>query len=323
VRSSLQADPTKRGGRWVSDFVWNQNWKEALDIQDDVRRQVEEGRRAAAEGANADGKGFLSLGTKVDLNSMDVDLSAALRRRPEKEAEEKARRAAGAAAAEARRRGAPAAGGYAANPAFRGETRQWDRSGRYARKVVATPVTGPDAEEAEAQLAAERARYDELKRELQAWATGLTTVCLIATATFYGRDVAASYGAGALGGLIYLRLLHRSVDGIGAGGIGAALGSNRLLIPLILALGYNRFNTMFAEPTGLTLQLLPMLVGFFTYKGAVIARQSLVLFGELTEGAKGGAGNDVGGSSKGQEGNGEGIDVVNVDRAFNKKMLSG
>lgn len=53
------------------------------------------------------------------------------------------------------------------------------------------------------------------------------------------RDVAASYGVGALGGLIYLRLLNRSVDSVG-GGVGGALGQPRLLIPVILALGYNR-----------------------------------------------------------------------------------
>lgn len=51
--------------------------------------------------------------------------------------------------------------------------------------------------------------------------------------------MAASYGVGALGGLVYLRLLNRSVDSVG-GGVGGALGQPRLLIPVILALGYNR-----------------------------------------------------------------------------------
>jgi hypothetical protein len=44
----------------------------------------------------------------------------------------------------------------------------------------------------------------------------------------------------------------------------------------------HRFNTMASEQTGITLQFLPMLVGFFTYKAAVVAKQSLVLLGELT-----------------------------------------
>lgn len=54
------------------------------------------------------------------------------------------------------------------------------------------------------------------------------------------QDTAASYGLGALGGLMYLRLLNRSVDGMGASFLGAAGGQARLLIPVILALAYNR-----------------------------------------------------------------------------------
>jgi len=66
-----------------------------------------------------------------------------------------------------------------------------------------------------------------------------------ATYASYGREVCISYVVGALGGLIYLRLLGKSVDGvgggeIGGGGAGSVLGQPRLLIPLILALAYNR-----------------------------------------------------------------------------------
>lgn len=38
---------------------------------------------------------------------------------------------------------------------------------------------------------------------------------------------------------MYLRLLNRSVDSVG-GGLGGALSQQRLLIPVILTLGYNR-----------------------------------------------------------------------------------
>jgi ATP synthase protein I len=56
------------------------------------------------------------------------------------------------------------------------------------------------------------------------------------------QETAISYGVGALGSFMYLRMLNRSVDAFGAegGGIGAALGQPRLLIPMALALGYNR-----------------------------------------------------------------------------------
>lgn len=166
-------------------------------------------------------------------------------------------------------------------------------------------------------MAAELAEYERLKQELQAYAAGLTAICLAATFLFYGRDVSASYGVGALAGLIYLRLLNNSVDGVG-GGLGGAIGQQRLLIPLILTLGYNRYNTLAAEQVGLQLQLLPMLVGFFTYKGAVVAKQSMTLFSELSSSAAGGNGNGGGGSNSNSDAGEQGGDAASVERAFKK-----
>jgi hypothetical protein len=54
------------------------------------------------------------------------------------------------------------------------------------------------------------------------------------------QDVAASYAVGALGGLLYLRLLGRSVDSLGGDGGGGGLGQPRLLVPVILVLVFNR-----------------------------------------------------------------------------------
>ena len=45
-----------------------------------------------------------------------------------------------------------------------------------------------------------------------------------------------------------------------------------------------RWNTLKAEEVGLMLQLLPMLLGFFTYKGAVIARGGIDVFAGLAAG---------------------------------------
>ena len=80
-----------------------------------------------------------------------------------------------------------------------------------------------------------------------------------------------------------------------------------------------RYNTLVGDQTGLTLQLLPILLGFFTYKGAVIAKQSLVLFGELA-GKQQAAGGTDGGAEPAADG--EAMDVATVDRAFRKKMLN-
>ena len=69
-------------------------------------------------------------------------------------------------------------------------------------------------------------------------------VCIM-TARMYRahcvQDTAASYGVGALGGLMYLRLLNRSVDSLAASSLGAAGGQARFAIPVLLVLLYNRW----------------------------------------------------------------------------------
>lgn len=53
------------------------------------------------------------------------------------------------------------------------------------------------------------------------------------------QDLAASYGLGALGGYVYLRMLHRSVDAV-AGEGGGSSSATRLLVPVVLVLSANR-----------------------------------------------------------------------------------
>jgi ATP synthase protein I len=166
------------------------------------------------------------------------------------------------------------------------EARRMERLGRSQRRAAtaAAITAGPASPEEVARVAAEVARYESVKADFTTWTLALIGVGAATTAVAYSRDVCASYLVGAAGGLLYLRLLGRSVDAMGGGGnlAAGAAGQQRLLIPLILALGYNRWNTLFAAGAGLSLQLPPMLVGFFTYKLAVIARQSLELARELS-----------------------------------------
>ena len=340
MRSGLNADLTKRGGRWESDFVWNSDVKRALEFQDSVQRQKDSNKNGDTKSQAEDprDKGFLSLTSKVDLNSMDVDLSEQLKPRKRSQESNKnpsksgkislaAKRAALAQQQQSQlqQRG----GGYAAVPPTRGESRSWDRSGRYARKapVFANDDRDMDEEKMKA-MEAERQRYENLKLELQTWASVMTAIGLGATYAFYGRDIAASYGVGAVGGLVYLRLLNRTIDGMASGGLGAALGQPRLLIPVILALGYNRYNELLSAQSGMTLQLLPMLVGFFTYKLAAIGRESVALFEELKSGYDGGNhGGEIHDSLEAQNSDAEiptdGVDVQSVDRAFRKKIING
>ena len=54
------------------------------------------------------------------------------------------------------------------------------------------------------------------------------------------QETAASYGLGAVGSLVYLRMLNRSIDSVG--GMGAALSQPRLLVPVILTATFNRYD---------------------------------------------------------------------------------
>ena len=69
----------------------------------------------------------------------------------------------------------------------------------------------------------------------------MTCLSLQSSCLFCVQEVAASYSFGAVGSLIYLRLLNRSVDSVGGFSVGAALGQPRLLIPMILTAAYNRW----------------------------------------------------------------------------------
>ena len=60
----------------------------------------------------------------------------------------------------------------------------------------------------------------------------------------------------------YLPASKAEADGGGQG------GPPSILVPVILFMALNRWNTFFAEDVGLTLVPIPMLLGFFTYKPA-------------------------------------------------------
>ena len=59
------------------------------------------------------------------------------------------------------------------------------------------------------------------------------------------QETAASYGLGAVGSLVYLRMLNRSIDSVG--GMGAALSQPRLLVPVILTGTFNRYDVGFSH----------------------------------------------------------------------------
>ncbi|WP_254216828.1 ATP synthase subunit I [Synechococcus sp. CCY 9618] len=97
----------------------------------------------------------------------------------------------------------------------------------------------------------------------------LSTVCVTAlavplTALWFDRSAALSLLVGALAGLLYLRLLSRSVSRFGVAT--KSMGKVQLLVPVVLVLAAARLPA---------LEILPALVGFLLYKPALIAQAVL------------------------------------------------
>uniref|UniRef100_A0A7S0RYR5 CGL160/ATPI domain-containing protein n=1 Tax=Chlamydomonas leiostraca TaxID=1034604 RepID=A0A7S0RYR5_9CHLO len=269
-------DPTKRGGRYKPEFIWNQDWQKALQMQESLQRGRDEAvARGATPEASSRTTGAVSFSRLRDLNSMDVDLSEALRPKPKPQASTNT----------ASTSSKPVV--VRTVPLPRNDAKKLERLGRIqglGQVVIATSSKPEDLEE-QARLQAEsQAAYEADKAGQRLWTAALSLVGVVATASTYGREAGISYAVGALGGLVYLRLLGRTVDGMGGEGAGlsSAAAQPRLLIPIILALGYNRWNTMYAEDAGVTLNLLPMLVGFLTYKVAIISRQAKQVMDDIT-----------------------------------------
>ena len=79
-------------------------------------------------------------------------------------------------------------------------------------------------------------------------------------------NLGASFAFGSAGALFYVKLLASKAES-GGGGQG---GPPSILVPVVLFMALNRWNTFFAEDVGLTLAPVPMLLGFFTYKPASV-----------------------------------------------------
>lgn len=107
-----------------------------------------------------------------------------------------------------------------------------------------------------------------------------------------------------------------------AGGLNTAIGQPRLLIPVVLALTYNRWNALYAEDYGLYLNFYGMLVGFFTYKFAVIGRQGLQLLSDLSAPRQSDDSSGAGDNSAAAAADGAADDAMSLDRIFVRKVMS-
>lgn len=118
-------------------------------------------------------------------------------------------------------------------------------------------IDGQDLPPASADAMAE---YYQLQQNLLLTTLSFSGVIFVSVWLAYSLPIALNYLIGACGGVVYLRMLAKSVASIGRGS--AKLGSGRLALVVGLVLVATQWQQ---------LQVVPVFLGFLTYKGALIA----------------------------------------------------
>ncbi|MBE9108310.1 ATP synthase subunit I [Nodosilinea sp. LEGE 07298] len=104
------------------------------------------------------------------------------------------------------------------------------------------------------------AEYYQLQQNLLLTTLAFSGVIFVSVWLAYSLPIALNYLIGACGGVVYLRMLAKSVASIGRGSV--KLGSGRLALVVGLVLVATQWQQ---------LQVVPVFLGFLTYKGALIA----------------------------------------------------
>ncbi|XP_057720763.1 protein CONSERVED ONLY IN THE GREEN LINEAGE 160, chloroplastic [Arachis stenosperma] len=246
------------------EFMWNK------DFVGRFKRLIQDPQPAPLTPPKEEPSGFLSLNRVMSLDSLEVDLSKELstpvNRNLNQQIEEetdvtKSKRVI-----------------WKLAPTRR-EQEKWDRATKAATggsDVMFREIRRP-REDPEVLAAKSQEQYNKLKTKLQFLTLGIGGVGLVSAYVSYSPEIAASFGAGLLGSLAYIRMLGSSVDSLKTDGskalIKGAIGQPRLLVPVILVMVYNRWNSILVPEFGsMHLELIPMLVGFFTYKIATFVQ---------------------------------------------------
>ena len=245
------------------------DWERQFDAAD--RDSREAAQRSASAGSPPQQRGFLSLSRSMALDDLSVELNSPVLKKTGDPPAVTMTLAEGLAPLESAFVSPKGAPRYAPT---RGERRRWSGNSKFVTGSTSMELDAAMDGEAERVAAreADLERYEALKAELTGITIGIAGVTTVSLTALYSPETAASYAIGAAGGLVYLRLLSRSVDttSSGAQGIGdvveGTIGGQRLLVPAILVAGWNRWNALAAPVTGVELQIAPILAGFFSYK---------------------------------------------------------
>lgn len=242
------------------EFIWNK------DFMGRMKRLIQDSDSdASAQTApvKEEPSGFLSLNRVMSLDSMEVDLSKELTTPIKRELDLQVEPTAQSEGSTATRwKPAPT----------RREQEKWERATKAATggsDVMFREIRRPRGDP-EVLAAQSREQYFKLKNKLQILTLGIGGVGLASAYVSYSPEIAASYGAGLVGSVVYMRMLGNTVDSMADGAKGlvkGAIGQPRMLVPVVLVMLYNRWNGILVPEYGfMHLELIPMLVGFFTYK---------------------------------------------------------
>ncbi|XP_024961111.1 protein CONSERVED ONLY IN THE GREEN LINEAGE 160, chloroplastic [Cynara cardunculus var. scolymus] len=249
-----------------SDLIWNR------DFMPHMKRLIGDSDDSSSDPrlstVKEEPSGFLSLNRVMSLDSMEVDLSKELTTTSNPIIEKQVEAVQATETLPKKWRPAPT----------RREQDKWDRATKAATggsDVMFRELRRPKGDP-KVLAAKSREQYFKLKNKLQILTIGIGGVGLVSAYFTYTPEITVSYGAGLVGSLVYMRMLGNSIDGMADGARGvikAAIGQPRLLVPVALVMIFNRWNGIVAPEYGLmNLQLIPMLVGFFTYKIATFTQ---------------------------------------------------
>jgi ATP synthase protein I len=101
--------------------------------------------------------------------------------------------------------------------------------------------------------------YYRLMQDLLVVTLTMTAVIFICVWIFYSLNIALNYLIGACTGVVYLRMLAKNVEQLGREK--KRIGNTRLALLIGLILVASRWNQ---------LQIMPIFLGFLTYKAAVV-----------------------------------------------------
>ncbi len=106
--------------------------------------------------------------------------------------------------------------------------------------------------------------YHQLQKNLLKLTLCFTVLIFIATCTTYSLDIALSYVVGAVTGIVYFRMLAKSVGRIGREAPLPSKGSSNGRFAVFVGV-------MVVAAQWQQLSVLPVFLGFLTYKAALIA----------------------------------------------------